>query len=166
MTHGFAILRELIAAWEVIPPSRVRTPLEAAMLPISFGVVRSVTRMISSPACALLMTSLPVKRQFAASDTWGCRNSFNDEPFRRTRAENRKKLFFQSGLIESRNGLSFVNNAFADQVNRHSQCGVIGSLGGSGLKHVQRIVLDREFDILHVTELKLDLSCHGIKLPV
>ena len=112
------------------------------------------------------MASLPVKRQFAASDTRGCRIPFDDEPFRRARAENGKKEFFQSSLIESGNGRPLVNNAFVDQVDRHSQCSVIGSLGGSGLKQVQRVVLDRKFDILHVAQVKLDLSRNGIELPV
>ena len=51
-THGQPIPRATTAAWLVIPPRHVTTPLETAIPPMSSGEVSVLTRMTSLPCFA------------------------------------------------------------------------------------------------------------------
>ena len=155
-THGFPIPRATTAAWEVMPPCAVRTP-RASMIPwMSSGVVSARTRMTASPArpssCARSASST-IRPVAAPGEAL--------RPFAATSYSAAGSILGWSSWsswagIDAGDRLLLVEQALADHLDRDPQGGGGRALAGAGLQEVERALLDRELDVLHLAVVLLE----------
>ena len=58
-------------------------------------------------------------------------------------------------------GFFFCDQFFFDHINGDADGGVTGALSVAGLQNVKAVVLDREFEVLHVLEMVLEDFAHS-----
>src|SRR5262245_45034288 len=64
------------------------------------------------------------------------------------------------------NGLVFRNQPLIHHLDRDAHRGNAGALSAAGLQHIQLAVLEREFDVLHVLEMRLESGRELFELAV
>ena len=155
-THGLPMPRATTAACEVMPPCAVSTPFAWIIPWMSSGVVSQPTRITDSPRLAALLGGVGVEDDRAAR-----RARRRVEPARRDlelglRVEHRVQQLVELRRVDARDRLLARDQPLRRHVDRRLQRGRGGALRRARLQEVERAVLDRELDVLHVAVVLLE----------
>ncbi len=155
--------RATTAAWLVIPPRVVSTPLAACMPWMSSGLVSMRTRITASPraandsASSAENTILPEAAPGDAGNPRASTVVFADG------IEHRMQQLVQRPGFDPADRLLAIDHPFLDQRHRDLQRGLRGALAGARLQHPQLAALNGELDVLHVAVVVFEFPAHLVE---
>ena len=156
-TQGLPMPRATTAAWLVLPPRAVRTPLAAIMPWTSSGLVSMRTRMTASPFFAIASAPVGVEDGLAAGGAGRGVEASGDDFWLRLGIDAGMQKLIDLGRLDPLDGLVLEDHFLAHHVDGDFDGRRGRSLGRAGLQHPELLLLDRELDVLDVAVVLLQL---------